>query len=106
MRAIVARMLRRILLFIVVVLVAGTVVVFWGLNPGTVDLDLGFANFTTDLPAAFVATFVFGWLFGLVCASLYLLRVANDRRKIRKRLRHAEAEVSSLRSLPLQDTGD
>ena len=96
-------MLRRLFLLIVVLAVAGAVVVFWGINPGRVAVDLGFAQIETALPAAFVGTFVIGWLFGLLCACLYLLRVANDRRRIRKQLRLAEAEVSSLRSLPLSD---
>ncbi|MEL7537598.1 MAG: lipopolysaccharide assembly protein LapA domain-containing protein [Pseudomonadota bacterium] len=99
-------MLRRIVLFFVVLAVVAAVVVFWGVNQEPATIDLGFDRFETVLAAIVVASFILGWLFGLLCASLFLLRVANDRRRVRKKLRLAEAEVSSLRSLPLQDAGD
>ena len=99
-------MFRRLFVFVVVLLVAAAVVVFWGLNPGRVALDFGFSKVDAALPAAFVAALVLGWIFGLLSCTLYLLRVANDRRKLRKQLRLAEAEISSLRSLPLQDVRD
>lgn len=99
-------MFRRLVIFAVVLLVAASVVVFWGLNPGRVSLDFGFSQIETALPAAFVAALVAGWLFGLLSCTLYLLRLVNERRRLRKQLRLAEAEVSSLRSLPLQEVGD
>ncbi|MBN1240767.1 MAG: hypothetical protein JXB36_19855, partial [Gammaproteobacteria bacterium] len=55
------------------------------------------------VPVAFTAAFALGWAFGLVTASFVLLRMANDRRRLRRDLRHARAEVRGLRSLPLHD---
>ena len=53
--------------------------------------------------ATLIVVFVAGWIFGLLCVSVYLLRLVNERRRLRKSLRIAEAEVSSLRNLPMQD---
>ncbi len=97
-------MLRKLLLAIVVLAVIAIVVIFWVLNPGTIELDLGFGKIVTETPAAFVGAFIAGWLFGLVCLTLFVLRLVNDRRRLRKQLRLAETEVSTLRNLPLQDT--
>jgi putative membrane protein len=47
--------------------------------------------------------FVFGWAFGLLCTSMFIIRLINERRQLRRKLRQSEAEVSSLRNLPLVD---
>tara|TARA_B100000745_G_scaffold211248_1_gene139943 strand:+ start:949 stop:1164 length:216 start_codon:yes stop_codon:yes gene_type:complete len=67
-------------------------------------LDIGFA-LLEDIPIsiAFLVCLTFGWFFGLICAGLMLLQMASDRRRLRRKLRLAETEISSLRSLPLQD---
>ena len=46
---------------------------------------------------------VAGWVFGILCGALVLLRLYLDRRQLRKSLKLAEAEVRSLRSMPMQD---
>jgi uncharacterized integral membrane protein len=73
-------------------------------NPQPIDLDLGFVKLE-QLPAAaaFGAVFAAGWLFGLLSAGLALLRNAGEKRRLRRDLRYAEAELSSLRGAPLQD---
>jgi len=48
-------------------------------------------------------TFVICWVFGLLCTTVFILRLVNERRQLRRSLRHSESEVSSLRSLPLAD---
>lgn len=99
-------MIRKVLMLLTALAVVIAIVIFWGMNPGKVPVDLGFAQYTAEIPAAFVTAFVLGWLFGLFCASVFMLRLVNQRRRLRKQLRIAEAEVSSLRSLPLQDVGE
>ena len=47
--------------------------------------------------------FGLGWVFGLVCAGLALLRMLRERNRMRRDLRYAESERSALRALPLQD---
>jgi len=73
-------------------------------NSGLMTLDVGFALLEDiPIPIAFLVCFTLGWLFGLICVGLMLLQMAGDRRRLRRKLRLAETEISSLRSLPLQD---
>ena len=96
-------MLRRILIGVGVGLVFILVLVFASLNPGKIELDLAFASVSPSLAVAFSIAIAFGWVFGVVCCSGQLLRMMAERRKLKKTLQLAESEVSSLRSLPLQD---
>jgi len=72
-------------------------------NPGDVTVDLAFDTVTTSIPIAFLVVFVIGWAFGLLCTSVFIIRLMNERRQLRRSLRQTEAEVSSLRNLPLVD---
>ncbi len=72
-------------------------------NPDNVALDLGFVLVSASKPVAFSLTFVMGWAFGLLCTSIFILRLINERRQLRRSLRRTESEVSSLRNLPLTD---
>ncbi len=73
-------------------------------NPQRIDLDLGVAKLAQiPMAAALGGVFLAGWLFGLLSAGLALLRNASEKRRLRKDLRYAEAELSSLRTAPLQD---
>ncbi len=96
-------MLRRIITLAVIFLLLVVVVVFTWLNRGPISLDLGFFAVDTQIAVAFTITFALGWLFGLFCAGFFVLKSMNERRRLRKSLAAAEQEVSSLRSLPLQD---
>lgn len=96
-------MVKRIGIIIVVLAILLAMIVFASQNPGVIEVDLVFARVESSLPLAFTIVFVGGWLFGLLCISVYVLRLVNERRRLRKSLRIAEAEVSSLRNLPMQD---
>jgi len=96
-------MVKRIGIIIVVLAILLAMIVFASQNPGLIEVDLVFARVESSLPLAFTIVFVGGWLFGLLCVSVYVLRLVNERRRLRKALRIAEAEVSSLRNLPMQD---
>ena len=96
-------MLRNILVGAVVVTILVITIVFSASNPGLIDLDLVFVQVEIQKSLAVILVFGFGWVFGLFCAVLLLLRFVNERRKLRKSLRLAEAEVKTLRSMPLQD---
>ena len=96
-------MLRNILVAALVVIILMITIVFSASNPGLIDLDLVFVQLKTQKSLAVILVFMFGWVFGLFCAGLLLLRFVNERRKLRKSLRLAEAEVKTLRSMPLQD---
>lgn len=93
--------LRRILYFAVLTLVVLLAAVFAYTNPGAISVDIGFVRLNdVSMSAAFVSAFVLGWLFGLLCAGMALMKLSADRRRLRRHLRLAEAEVGSLRTLP------
>jgi len=96
-------MVRKIALAILVLVIFGLVLWFTRINPGTLRLDLAFGTVEPSIAMALAVTFVLGWVFGLACTSLFIIRLVNDRRRLRKALRIAESEVSSLRSLPIAD---
>lgn len=78
-------------------------VVFTAGNPGDVSIKLLHWERSYPVSLALTVTFAIGWLFGIICMGLYALKVANERRMLRRSLRMSENEVSSLRSLPLND---
>lgn len=96
-------MIKKLIAFLILVIVFVAMILFTRINPGQVRLDLAFGVVEPTIPMAFSLTFVAGWLFGLVSLSLFMLRLVNERRRLRNSLRNSEAEVSRLRSLPLAD---
>ncbi|MGB5345872.1 MAG: LapA family protein [Woeseia sp.] len=96
-------MLKKLIAFVVLVIIFVTMILFTRINPGQVRLDLAFGVVEPSIPMAFSLTFVAGWLFGLVSTSLFMLRLVNERRRLRNALRVTESEVSRLRSLPIAD---
>ncbi len=96
-------MLRRIGIVILIILTFLLMLWFTNSNPGVVTLDLAFGTVQPSIPLAFSVTFVIGWTFGLMCTSMFILRLINERRRLRRALSNSESEVSSLRNLPLTD---
>lgn len=96
-------MLKRIGIGILVLLIFVLMLWFTNINPGLVTLDLAFGTVQPSIPLAFSVTFVIGWAFGLLCTSIVIFRLTNERRRLRRALRNTESEVSSLRNLPLAD---
>ncbi len=92
--------------FFYAILIFITVIVgitFTTLNPGSLNLDLAFFQTESRVSTAFAITFALGFAFGVGALSLTVLRLMNQRRKLKKSLRLAEAEVNNLRSIPLRD---
>lgn len=87
------------LLFFAALLLA---VVFAALNPGAIDVDLGFVEMQLQKSLALTLAFGAGWLFGMLSLAFVLARLWQERRRLRKNLRLAEAEVRTLRSLPVE----
>lgn len=96
-------MLRYVLFIFVVLFVFLVAVVFAASNPGTIVLDLAFTRFELQRSLAFILFLGIGWLFGVLCAGFLMLKLLADRRQLQKSLRLAEAEVKSLRRMPMQD---
>ena len=73
-------------------------------NPDPIAIDIGIARFEqVSVTLVLACAFGLGWIFGLICAGLALLRMLRDRKRLRRDLRYAESERSALRGLPLQD---
>ena len=96
-------LLRNIAYLLLLVLVLALVVVFAALNPGPISLDLAFGTYEMQKSLALTLAFGAGWVFGLLCAGIVLLRGYTERRRLSRQLRMAEEEVRALRSLPIQD---
>jgi uncharacterized integral membrane protein len=96
-------MLKKIGIGILVLLIFVMMLVFTSSNPGFVDLDLFFLTVRPSIALAFSVTFVIGWAFGLLCTTVFILRLVSERRQLRRALRNSESEVSSLRNLPIAD---
>ena len=96
--------MRRIALFLALFLIVLIAAVFAYNNSGSIAVDVAFTRFeNVPISVAFAVAIGFGWLFGLLSAGAAVMRMAGERRRLRRKLRLAEAEVSSLRSLPLND---
>lgn len=96
--------LRRVLLAVVLVALAVLAAVFAYLNPETISVDIGLMRLeAVPKVVAFAGVFGLGWLFGLLCAATALLRMSRERHRLRREVRLAETEISSLRGLPLHD---
>ena len=96
-------MIRRVLTLIVVVIAVVFAAVFAKLNTEIIQLDLLFARYELAQSFVIIGALIIGVILGLAIASLFLLRVTSERRKLRRALSTAETEITSLRSLPLQN---
>ena len=74
-------MLKKIGIGALVLLVFVIMLVFTSSNPGFVDLDLFFLTVRPSIALAFSLTFVIGWAFGLLCTTVFILRLVNERRQ-------------------------
>ena len=96
-------MLKRIGVIALVLIVFVLMIWFTSINPGVVSIDLAFGTVEPTIPLALAVTFVLGWAFGILSASFYVFKLMNERRRLKSSLRTSEAEVSSLRNLPIAD---
>ncbi len=96
-------MIKRIGAILLFLLVAVAMFVFTDSNPGTVDIDLIFGSVNASISVAFTMAFAAGWIFGLLSTAVFVIRLINERRQLRKSLRLAESEVRTLRTLPISD---
>lgn len=96
-------MIRKTAIALLIMVIFALMLWFTRINPGLISIDLAFGTIEPSIPMAFSVTFVLGWLFGLACTAVFIVRLVNERRRLRKALRISESEVSSLRSLPIAD---
>ena len=98
-------MARNLLFFLVVLLGLLLATVFAALNPGLISLDVAFTEVEIQKSLVLTVAFGAGWVFGLLSAGIVLLKSVTERRRLRRSLSLAEAEVKTLRSMPIQDAG-
>jgi uncharacterized integral membrane protein len=97
-------MIRKALLVLALLFAVLVTAVFAYNNPDQIAIDIGVMRLeNVPVPVAFVACLAIGWVFGLLSAGIALLRMSKERRRLRRELNVAEAEVKTLRSLPLHD---
>ena len=96
-------MLMRIGVIALVLVIFVLMAWFTSINPGEMQIDLAFGTIQPSISLALAVTFVMGWAFGLLSMTFYSLKHANERRRLRAALRKSESEVTSLRSLPIDN---
>jgi uncharacterized integral membrane protein len=96
-------MLRSLVFSLLLLVFVALAAIFSALNPGLVSLDFAFGTAEVQKSVALIAALSVGWLFGLLCAALSMLRLLGQRRGLRRSLHLAEQEVQALRSLPVRD---
>ncbi len=98
-------MFRGIIFVVLAIVVVLASAMFANKNPGKIELDLIVHTYEVVTALAFTVALIAGWLLGIATASLYLLKAANEKRKLKKNIKMAEVELKNLRSLPMQDAG-
>lgn len=96
-------MLRTVLLLLLVVLAFLVILTFSWLNPGSITVDVAFAEVTVLKSLAFAIAIVIGWMMGMLSMLAFILKLANDKRRLRKMARIAQAEASNLQTLPISN---
>ncbi len=94
-------MIRRIFTLVILISVLIAAAVFASVNTDVIVVDFLFDQFELPQSIVIIGALITGTLIGLLCASIFVVRFMSERRKLRKALRNAETEISSLRSLPL-----
>lgn len=96
--------LRRIAFVLLLVCFMLAAAIFAYSNPQPIAVDIGLTRFEqVSMAAAFGAVFVLGWVLGVVSTGIALWRSAGEKRRLRRDLRYAETELSSLRQAPASD---
>lgn len=96
-------MIRRIVTALLVIAALVLAFTFASFNTEPIEVNLLFGVYELPKSLVIIGAVIFGAVIGLLGALVFAVRGARERRRLRKSLRSAEAEVSSLRSLPLND---
>lgn len=90
-------MFKRILTAVVFIAALAFSAFFTWLNPGVVNLDLGFGMVESPIGLSFIVALAAGWLLGVLSAAFWVARVAADRRRLRKELKNTSAGGLAVR---------
>lgn len=95
--------MRRLLGFAVVVVIVLFGLSFSLLNAARVDVDYYFGAVSAPLSLVLVVALILGAVLGVVTSLGMVLGKQRELRRLRRRVRDTEKELSELRRLPLKD---
>lgn len=87
--------MKRLALIGLLVLLAGTGLVFAILNPGRFPIELAFVRVNAPIGLALIAAFAAGMLLGVLWRVSWVATLLGERGRLRRALRLAEAEARS-----------
>jgi uncharacterized integral membrane protein len=97
---VVITVLRRLVLLLLAAVALVVAAVFTWLNPGSLTLDLAFAEVHAPIALAFVTALALGWLLGWLSTLGYSWGLLREQRRLRQAARLAERELEALRAAP------
>ena len=96
-------MLKRISIILVVISIFFLVIYFTSINQNSIRIDFGFVVFEPSVVLGVSSVFILGWIFGLLCSMVYIIKLTNEQRNLRNNLKDTQSELSVLRQLPTED---
>lgn len=95
--------MKRILSFLILLLMAILAIGFAVLNAELVELNYYFGRSTAPLSLALVLAVVVGAALGVFASMAMLVRARRDNARLRKKAELARKEVLNLRAIPLRE---
>ena len=96
-------MIKKIALLLVIIFIFIATLWFNNNNSDLISIDLELIKFTSSASIIFAIILFSGWVFGVLCCTLYILKLLNERRLSRSLLREKDTEIEQLRNKPLED---
>ena len=96
-------MLKRISIILVIISIFFLLIYFTSINQNSIRIDFGFVIFESSVVLGVSLIFILGWIFGLLCSMVYIIKLTNEQRNLRDNLKDAQSELSGLRQLPTED---
>ena len=96
-------MLKRISIILVIISIFFLVIYFTSINQNSIRIDFGFVIFEPSVVLGVSLIFILGWIFGLLCSMVYIIKLTNEQRNLKSNLKDAQSELSRLRQLPTKD---
>jgi len=96
-------MIKKIALLLVIIFIFIATLWFNNNNSDLISIDLELIQFTSSASIIFAIILFSGWVFGVLCCTLYILKLLNERRLSRSLLREKDTEIEQLRNKPLED---
>jgi putative membrane protein len=93
----------RVITTVLLVLIILLGFTFAGLNAEPVALNYYIGNVKLPLSLLLVLVLIIGCLLSLIASLIFGIKLKNENRRLRQRLKIVEAELANLRTIPLKD---